>query len=309
MIEWDAPEEAQGKRLDVALAAHPDIGSRAKAQRLLEAGLVTVDGRALSKSHTVTAGERITVAPELRAEPDTRAEGVEFGVAYEDDDLIVVDKPAGVVVHPAPGHPTGTLAQALAGRAAGGEGFRPGIVHRLDRDTSGLLVVAKSEEIHRALQEQLRRRDIKREYLALVEGRPDARSGTIDAPIGRDRGSRTVMSTRTDKPRDAVTHFEIEQELPRSTLLRVRLLTGRTHQIRAHLAAIGHPVCGDPVYGGGTSGRRLGLTRQFLHASNLVFRHPRTGEKVDCESNLPADLLRTLEVAQREPVSGGPDGY
>ena len=309
MIEWDAPEEAQGKRLDVALAAHPDIGSRAKAQRLLEAGLVTVDGRALSKSHTVAAGERIVVAPEQRAEPDTRAEGVEFGVAYEDDDLIVVDKPAGVVVHPAPGHPTGTLAQALAGRAAGGEGFRPGIVHRLDRDTSGLLVVAKSEEIHRALQEQLRRREIKREYLALVEGRPDARSGTIDAPIGRDRASRTVMSTRTDKPREAVTHFEIEEELPRTTLLRVRLLTGRTHQIRAHLAAIGHPVCGDPVYGGGTSGARLGLTRQFLHASNLLFSHPRTGEKVDCESKLPADLLRTLEVAQREPVSGGPDGY
>jgi 23S rRNA pseudouridine1911/1915/1917 synthase len=309
MIEWDAPQEAQGKRLDVALAAHPDIGSRAKAQRLLEAGLVTVDGRALSKSHTVAAGERIVVAPEQRADPDTRADGVEFGVAYEDDDLIVVDKPAGVVVHPAPGHPTGTLAQALAGRAAGGEGFRPGIVHRLDRDTSGLLVVAKSEEIHRALQEQLRRREIKREYLALVEGRPDARSGTIDAPIGRDRGSRTVMSTRTDKPREAVTHFEIEEELPRTTLLRVRLLTGRTHQIRAHLAAIGHPVCGDPVYGGGTSGGRLGLTRQFLHASNLLFSHPRTGERVDCESKLPADLLRTLEVAQREPVSGGPDGY
>jgi 23S rRNA pseudouridine1911/1915/1917 synthase len=309
MIEWDAPEDAQGKRLDVALAAHPDIGSRAKAQRLLEAGLVTVDGRALSKSHTVAAGERIAVAPEQRAEPDTRAEGVEFGVAYEDEDLIVVDKPAGVVVHPAPGHPTGTLAQALAGRAAGGEGFRPGIVHRLDRDTSGLLVVAKSEEVHRALQDQLRRREIKREYLALVEGRPDARSGTIDAPIGRDRGSRTVMSTRTDKPREAVTHFEIEEELPRSTLLRVRLLTGRTHQIRAHLAAIGLPVCGDPVYGGGNAGRRLGLSRQFLHASNLLFRHPRTGEIVDCESKLPADLLRTLEVAQREPVSGGPDGY
>jgi 23S rRNA pseudouridine1911/1915/1917 synthase len=309
VIEWDAPEEAQGKRLDVALAAHPEIGSRAKAQRLLEAGLVTVDGRALSKSHTVAAGERIVVAPEQRAEPDARADGVDFGVAYEDDDLIVVDKPAGVVVHPAPGHPTGTLAQALAGRAAGGEGFRPGIVHRLDRDTSGLLVVAKSEEIHRALQEQLRRREIKREYLALVEGRPDARSGTIDAPIGRDRGSRTVMSTRTDKPREAVTHFEIAEELPRTTLLRVRLLTGRTHQIRAHLAAIGHPVCGDPVYGGGGSGGRLSLTRQFLHASNLLFSHPRTGERVDCESKLPADLLRTLEVAQREPVSGGPDGY
>jgi 23S rRNA pseudouridine1911/1915/1917 synthase len=293
-------------RLDVELATRPDIGSRAKAARLIEAGLVTVDGIQRPKSFDVQPGMRVEVAPEPEREIDARADGVEFGIAYEDDDLIVVDKPAGVVVHPAPGHPTGTLAQALAGK--GGEAFRPGIVHRLDRDTSGLLVVAKSEEIHRRLQDALRRREIRREYLALVDGRPDARSGTIDAPIGRDRGARTVMSTRTDKPREAVTHFEIEQELPRTTLLRVRLVTGRTHQIRAHLAAIGYPVCGDPFYGGGNAGRRLGLTRQFLHAANLLFRHPRSGELIDCESKLPADLLRSLEVAQREPVSGGPDG-
>jgi 23S rRNA pseudouridine1911/1915/1917 synthase len=294
------------ERLDVALAARPEIGSRAKAARLIEAGLVTVDGVRRPKSFLVQPGMTIDVAPEPEPEPDTRAEGVEFGIAYEDEDLLVVDKPAGLVVHPAAGHPTGTLAQALAGK--GGESFRPGIVHRLDRDTSGLLVVAKSEQIHRELQDALRRREIKREYLALVDGRPDARSGTIDAPIGRDRGSRTVMSTRTDKPREAVTHFEIEEELPGTTLLRVRLVTGRTHQIRAHLAAIGYPVCGDPVYGGGSCGRRLGLARQFLHAANLLFRHPRTGELITCESKLPADLLRSLEVAQREPVSGGPDG-
>jgi 23S rRNA pseudouridine1911/1915/1917 synthase len=294
------------QRLDVALAARPEIGSRAKAARLIEAGLVTVDGVVRPKSFPVAPGMRIEVAPEPERELDTRADDVEFGVAYEDDDLIVVDKPAGLVVHPAPGHATGTLAQALAGR--GGESFRPGIVHRLDRDTSGLLVVAKSEAVHRSLQDALRRREVGREYLALVDGRPDARSGTIDAPIGRDRGSRTVMSTRTDKPREAVTHFEIESELPRTTLLRVRLLTGRTHQIRTHLAAIGYPVCGDPVYGGSPCGSRLGLTRQFLHAANLSFRHPRTGELIDCESKLPADLLRSLEVAQREPVSGGPDG-
>jgi 23S rRNA pseudouridine1911/1915/1917 synthase len=283
-------------RLDVALAEQ--VGSRAKAARLIEAGLVTVDGVQRPKSFDVEEGMKIEVAPEPERERDTRAAGVEFGIAYEDADLMVVDKPAGVVVHPAPGHRTGTLAQAVGGL----------LVHRLDRDTSGLLVVAKSEEMHRKLQDALRRREIKREYLALVDGRPDARSGTIDAPIGRDRGSRTVMSTRTDKPRDAVTHFEIEQELPRTTLLRVRLVTGRTHQIRTHLAAIGYPVCGDTVYGGGNCGKRLGLTRQFLHAANLLFSHPRTGETVDCESKLPADLLRTLEVAQREPVSGGPDG-
>jgi 23S rRNA pseudouridine1911/1915/1917 synthase len=283
-------------RLDVALAER--VGSRAKAARLIEAGLVTVDGVQRPKSFDVEDGMQIEVAPEPEVQANTRAEGIEFAIAYEDADLLVVDKPAGVVVHPAPGHPTGTLAQAVGGK----------LVHRLDRDTSGLLVVAKSEEIHRKLQDELRRREIKREYLALVDGRPDARSGTIDAPIGRDRGSRTVMSTRTDKPRDAVTHFQIERELPRTTLLRVRLVTGRTHQIRTHLAAIGYPVCGDPVYGGGNCGKRLGLTRQFLHAANLLFRQPRTGELVDCESKLPADLLRTLEVAQREPVSGGPDG-
>jgi 23S rRNA pseudouridine1911/1915/1917 synthase len=284
------------------------VGSRAKAQRLIDARLVTVDGVPRSKSHVVAEGQRITVEAEPERPLDTRAEGVEFGVVYEDDHLLVVDKPAGLVVHPAPGHPEGTLAQALAGRASGGEPFRPGIVHRLDKDTSGLLVVAKSEAVHRALQDQIRAREVTREYLALVEGRPDARSGTIDAAIGRDRGRRTVMSTRTDRPRQAVTHFEIEQELPRTTLLRVRLETGRTHQIRAHLAAIGHPVCGDAVYGGDASGRRLGLTRQFLHAANLLFRHPHTGEILRCESKLPADLLRTLGVAQREPVSGGPDG-
>jgi 23S rRNA pseudouridine1911/1915/1917 synthase len=283
-------------RLDVALAEQ--VGSRAKAARLIEAGLVTVDGVQRAKSFDVDDGMRIEVAPEPERQPDTRGEGVEFAIAYEDDDLLVVDKPAGVVVHPAPGHPTGTLAQAVGAR----------LVHRLDRDTSGLLVFAKSEEIHRQLQDALRRREIKREYLALVDGRPDARSGTIDAPIGRDRGARTVMSTRTDKPREAVTHFEIEQELPRTTLLRVRLVTGRTHQIRTHLAAIGYPVCGDAVYGGGTCGKRLGLTRQFLHAAKLLFSHPRTGETIQCESKLPADLLRTLGVAQREPVSGGPDG-
>ena len=197
----------------------------------------------------------------------------------------MVDKPAGVVVHPARGHRTGTLAQALSPIAAGGEdAARAGIVHRLDRDTSGLLVVARTEAVHRALRSALQARAITREYLALVEGRPPARSGTIDAPLGRDRRVRTRMSTDTDDPRAAVTHFEIERALPRTTLLRVRLETGRTHQIRAHLQAIGHPVVGDPEYG--TPGR-LGLERQFLHAARLAFAHPVTGAPVDVSSPLP----------------------
>jgi 23S rRNA pseudouridine1911/1915/1917 synthase len=239
---------------------------------------------------------------------EAAGEGVPFDVVYEDEHLLVVDKPAGVVVHPAAGHATGTLSQALAARgAAGGDRERPGIVHRLDRDTSGLLVVAKSDTVHRALQDLIRCRALEREYAALVEGRP-ARSGTIDAALGRDRVDRKLVSTRTDAPRAARTHFEIVEELPRTSLLSVRLETGRTHQIRAHMAAIGHPVVGDSAYGGGKSGERFGLTRQFLHSKELRFRHPITGAYLGCESKLPLDLSRTLGLARGEPVSEGPDG-
>ena len=307
-----ADEARAGERLDVVLAAHPRIGSRAAAQKLLDARAVTVDGRPRAKSHRLVPGERVEASLEpiaSTAAPDEGGERAPFTVAYEDEHLLVVDKPAGVVVHPAPGHEHGTLVQALAGRAAGGgEDWRPGIVHRLDQNTSGLLVVAKSDAVHRALQELIRTREMRREYLALVSGRPDARSGTIDAPIGRDRRDRTAHSTSTDSPRDAITHFEIERAYPRTTLLRVRLETGRTHQIRVHLGAIGHPVCGDGQYGGRQCGQRLGLTRQFLHAARLVFMHPIGGEVVSCESNLPADLLQASEAASREPVSEGPVG-
>jgi 23S rRNA pseudouridine1911/1915/1917 synthase len=310
-IELLASEEHAGERIDVALARVEDVGSRAAAQRLLDAGAVTVDGEPRPKRHRLTPGERVEVTIEApRAEdPGEAGEGVPHVVVLEDEHVIVVDKPAGVVVHPSAGHRTGTLAQALAGRAAGGtDPWRPGIVHRLDRDTSGLLVVAKSDAALRALQDQIRTREMTREYLALVDGRPDARTGTIDAPIGRDRGDRTVHSISTDKPRDARTHFEIEREYPRTTLLRVRLETGRTHQIRVHLAAIGHPVCGDRPYGGGACGARLGLTRQFLHAAKLAFTHPASGQKVICESNLPVDLHHASDAAAREPASDGPDG-
>ncbi|HEX2126225.1 MAG TPA: RluA family pseudouridine synthase [Thermoleophilaceae bacterium] len=306
MIRFTAAPEHAGERLDVALGAV--VGSRSAAARLIDAGRVTVDGRPRPKRHLLEAGEVVEAAPEEPPPPGDPGE-VPYEVVGEDEHLLVVDKPAGVVVHPAPGHPTGTLAEALAARgAAGGEPWRPGIVHRLDRDTSGLLVVAKSDAAHRDLQEQLRRRELRREYLALVEGRPDARSGTIDVPIGRDRRNRTIHSTRTDTPREARTHFAIERALPRTTLLRVRLETGRTHQIRVHLAAIGHPVVGDPEYGGSASGERLVLTRQFLHSAAIGFSHPVTRAPVACESKLPVDLLRALEAAAREPVSEGPDG-
>jgi 23S rRNA pseudouridine1911/1915/1917 synthase len=219
-----------------------------------------------------------------------------FTIAYEDEHLLVVDKGPGVVVHPARGHREDTLSQMLAHSASGGDPERAGIVHRLDRDTSGLLVVARSDQAHALLQRALARRQIEREYLALVEGRPPARSGTIEAPIGRDPRVRTRMAVGGAHAREARTHFELEEALPDSSLLRLRLETGRTHQIRVHLRAIGHPVAGDPEYG--TAGL-FGLARQFLHAARLAFDHPITGERVEVSSPLPDDLRRALARAEQ----------
>jgi 23S rRNA pseudouridine1911/1915/1917 synthase len=298
-------EERAGERLDSFLS--PQFASRAAAARVIDAGGVRVDGASRPRSWRVSAGELVEVTPPVQERPDPAE--VPFGIVFEDEHLMVVDKPAGVVVHPAPGHDGATLAEALAGRAAGGDDpARAGIVHRLDRDTSGLMLVAKSESVHAALQRMIREREVVREYLALVSGQPTAESGTIDAPIGRDRARRTVQSTRTDNPRAAITHFRVLERFPRTSLLEVRLETGRTHQIRAHLEAIGHPVCGDDAYGGAECGRRLGLRRQFLHSYRLMFSHPVTRESIASESKPPADLRPILDVALREPVSEGPDG-
>jgi 23S rRNA pseudouridine1911/1915/1917 synthase len=219
-----------------------------------------------------------------------------FTIAYEDEHLLVVDKGPGLVVHPARGHAQGTLAQLLAGSARGGDPERAGIVHRLDRDTSGLLVVARSEEAHRRLQAALARRLIEREYLALVQGRPPARSGTIEAPVGRNPRARTRMSVGGAGAREARTHFTLLRAFAGTSLLRLRLESGRTHQIRVHLSAIGYPVCGDPVYG--VAGV-LGLERQFLHSSRIAFDHPVTGARVDVSSPLPEDLQSALARAER----------
>ena len=289
------PAEAAGERLDVFLAMH--VGTRTKAQKLIDAGLVRVDGTPKPKRHVLAGGEQLDVG-ELPEAPAIEAPPAEFRIAYSDEHLFVIDKPAGVVVHPGRGHEQGTLVQALAGRVAGGpDPERPGVVHRLDRDTSGLLVLARSDAVHAALQQALRERRITREYLALVEGRPPARRGTIDAPLGRDRRVRTRISTDTDDPHHAVTHFETDQALAEDTLLRVTLETGRTHQIRAHLLAIGHPVIGDPEYG---RARKYGLSRQFLHAARLAFEHPETGASVEVRSPLPEDLVRALRLASGE---------
>jgi 23S rRNA pseudouridine1911/1915/1917 synthase len=288
----EVPAEAAGERLDVFLAGH--VGSRTAAQRAIDAGRARVDGEERPKRHALRGGEVVELLEEPPA-PEAEAPEATFEVVWEDEHLLVVDKPAGVVVHPARGHATGTLAQALERRgAAGGEAGRAGLVHRLDRDTSGLLVVARSEDVHAALKAQLKARRILREYLALVQGRPSARTGVIEAPLGRDRRVRTRISTDTADGRAAVTHFATERALEGYTLLRVRLETGRTHQIRAHLKAIGHPVVGDPEYG---RQGLLGLERQFLHAEHLAFEHPVTDERIDIRSPLPADLAEALRNA------------
>jgi len=231
--------------------------------------------------------------------PGGTADPAPFAIAYEDEHLLVVDKAPGVVVHPAKGHREDTLSQLLAASAAGpagGDPERAGIVHRLDRDTSGLLLVARSEQAHAALQKALSGREIEREYLALVLGRPPARSGTIEAPIGRDQRVRTRMAVGGAHAREARTRFRLERALPEHSLLRLKLETGRTHQIRVHLQAIGYPVAGDPEYGGQGA---LGLQRQFLHATRLAFAHPITGAPIDVGSPLPADLREALARAER----------
>ena len=296
-LRFRVAEADAGLRLDRVLAARPEIGSRTLAERLVTSGAVRVGGGPQAKSHAVSVGDEILVElPEKAAGGDAeQVEGLQ--VAHEDEHLLVIDKPAGVVVHPAGGHERGTLAQGLVALgAAGGEEGREGIVHRLDRDTSGLLVVARSAEAHARLSELIRQRDVERGYVALVRGRPRSRTGRIDAPIGRDRRDRTRRSLDTDTPREAATWFEVRELLDERALLEIRLETGRTHQIRVHLAAIELPVCGDPVYG--VAGD-LGLERQFLHAHRIRFRHPFTGADVDVSSALPQELERVLEAARQ----------
>ena len=249
---------------------------------------MVVDGEQSPKSRRLQGGEDVEFEPP-EAKPELVPEEVELGIAYEDEHLLVVDKPAGVVVHPSPGHRSGTLVHGvLAHGAAGGDEERPGIVHRLDRDTSGLLVVARSDEAFEKLREL---HGLERTYTALVRGRPRSRKGRIEAPIGRDRRDPTRQSLNTDSPREAVTHFELLELLGQHALLRVDLETGRTHQIRVHLGAIGLPVVGDSVYGAPDPA----LGRQFLHATRLAFDHPLTGKRLDVESPLPGELQRYLD--------------
>jgi len=295
-LRFSVADEDAGTRLDKALSAREEIGTRSLAERLLRDGAVRVDGEIRPKSFRLEPGS--VVEAELPgAALGLAAEPVTVPVLYDDEHLLVLEKPAGLVVHPGAGTRAGTLAGQLLslGAAGGADPERPGIVHRLDRDTSGLLVVARSEEAHAALQEAIRKREVERRYLALAQGAPRSRTGRIDAPLGRDRRDPTKRSLDTDEPRDAVTHFEVVELLSEHALLDIQLETGRTHQIRVHLAAIDLPVSGDSQYG--VRGD-LDLERQFLHAHRLRFRHPSTGDEIDVTSPLPRDLQVALEQAR-----------
>jgi 23S rRNA pseudouridine1911/1915/1917 synthase len=288
-----AGERDAGERLDVAVAAHAGL-SRAAAQRLINDGLVLVNGAPARKKHVLRAGEEVLWQAPPPPDVVLTAEEVPYTVVYADDWLLVVDKPAGVVVPPAPGHEHGTLAQGLVAEGArGGHELRPGIVHRLDKDTSGLLIVARRDEAYRRLVAAMERRDIHRAYVALLTGRLPQDKGTIDAPIGRHLRDRKRMSLHTAAGRSAVTHFDVLGRTEGFTLVRVRLETGRTHQIRVHFQALGCPVAGDVQYG--REPRPDGLGRQFLHAARLSFPHPDDGREIRCASPLPPELSAFLE--------------
>ncbi|HEX9185740.1 MAG TPA: RluA family pseudouridine synthase [Vicinamibacteria bacterium] len=306
--ELVAGEDDAGLRLDAWLARRLPALSRARLQTLIDEGQVRLDGLVPRASLRLRPGQVASVHVPAPVPAVPQAEAIPITVVHEDRDLLVVDKPAGLVVHPGAGQTAGTLVNALLGRVTDLSGvggvLRPGIVHRLDRGTSGLLVVAKNDETHRALVRQFAGRTVEKEYLALVLGRPKLPSGEIDAPIGRDPVHRQRMSVRAPRGREARTSWAVVERFDGAALLRVRIHTGRTHQIRVHLASVGHPVAADAVYGGArrpSSGRAaaraaLGsLARPALHAARLAFVHPATGERLAFDAPLPADLEAVIE--------------
>ncbi len=301
------PGDEAGHRLDQVVADLAGV-SRAVATRWIDAGRVLVAGAARPKSHRLDGGERVRWEPlEIPAAAELVPERRPLEVRYEDEHLLVVAKPAGLVVHPGAGHATGTLVNALLGRddprlSSSGGGVRPGIVHRLDKDTSGLLLVAKDDAAHAALARDLAARRIERRYLALVQGHLDP-EGTVDAPIARHPRDRKRMGVVAGG-RPAVTYWRVRERLAGVDLVELRLGTGRTHQIRVHLSSLGHPVVGDRTYGADPRlAERTGATRPFLHAWRLRFRHPVTGEEVEVTEELPPDLAEVLDRA-REPRTG-----
>jgi len=309
-------EAGAGARLDAWLARTVPELSRTRIKTLIAGGRVALDGKPARPSARVRPGQRVALEVKAPVAAEPEPEDIPITVLHEDADLLVVDKPAGLVVHPGPGTPTGTLVNALLRhvRDLSGVGgvLRPGIVHRLDKGTSGLLLVAKNDAAHRALALQFAGRSVEKEYLALVLGVPRTREGTIDAPIGRDPRDRKRMSVVAPRGREARSTWRVVESFDGAALLRVRIHTGRTHQIRVHLASLGHPVAGDATYGGTRAASSRGaaaraalesLTRPALHAARLSFRHPRTGEHLAFESPLPRDLETVLEALRASSLA------
>src|SRR5579883_881486 len=295
-----SPEQA-GQRLDRYLTAFlPEI-SRTAIQQLIADGQILVNEKKSKAGYALRSGDSIAILATSPVSDLSHLEplSIPLDIVYEDDDLLVINKPAGLVVHPATGHKDDTLVNALLARYPElrqvGSEERPGIVHRLDRDTSGLMIVAKNARAHAALVEQMKRHEIIKRYLALVEGNIALDQGSIDAPIGRNPRNRQQMAITAIGSREARTHFRVLERFNRHTLLLLQLETGRTHQIRLHLKAIGHPVLGDPVYGSGNVLKRMPLQRQFLHAYQLSFTHPITGKHLELEAPLPPELQIVLD--------------
>ncbi len=297
---YDIQEEQIGQRLDRFLAPLLPSLSRTNIQQLIADEVVLVKGKASKPGYALRRGDTVTILRSTPVAPptDATAQELPLDILYEDEDLLVLNKAPGMVVHPAPGHSDDTLVNALLARypelQGVGEDGRPGIVHRLDKDTSGLIIIARNSRTLTTLIEQMQAHKIVKRYLALVEGDVAHDQGSIDAPIGRDTRNRQQMTITTRDSREARTHFRVLQRFTRHTLLLLQLETGRTHQIRVHLKAIGHPVVGDPVYGSGNAPKGFTLQRQFLHAYQLEFEHPITGKLIEIEAPLPKDLQNIL---------------
>ena len=296
-----ASEESKNQRLDAFLASSLDGLTRSQATRLIESGEVAVNGRAVSKSYKLAGGEDIAVTLPEPEPVEAVPQDIPLDVVYEDADVIVVNKASGMVVHPAPGHPDGTLVNALLYHCAGtlsgvGGALRPGIVHRIDRDTSGLIIAAKNDAAHQCLSAQLADHTLARTYECIVVGKLREDRGTVDAPIARHPTDRKRMAVIAGG-REAVTHWEVIARYPGYTHVRCRLETGRTHQIRVHMAYIGHPILGDTVYG--AKKEIPGLTGQCLHAVGLRFLHPRTHEVVELSCPLPDEFTRMLQKIRK----------
>lgn len=300
-LSWEVGPEHAGVRLDKHISEELDDVSRSQVQIWLKDGLVTVGDQTAKANHKLAVGDRIVIQLPETDDGDVLPENIPLEVVYEDADVIVVNKPRGLVVHPAPGHSSGTLVNALLYHCKDLSGIngvlRPGIVHRIDKDTTGLVMAAKNDKAHNGLADQLKSHTVTRKYTAVVHGQLEHQQGTVDAPIGRDTKDRKMYTVTNKNSKQAVTHFAVVERLPEHTMLELQLETGRTHQIRVHMKYIGHPLVGDPMYG--PSKQKVThrwINGQALHAGVLGFDHPRTGERMEFEAPMPEDMKALLEL-------------